>query len=171
MMENSNTIKIYAGTRNWYELVLATIFYTVTAYTILLFLYYLTFAFNGKEAMLKLFDFFYLGLPSLASALAFSVTKDIEIENNSSIISYYKVGPFTKTVKTSTIAFEYVSVFQETEGVFQTNLWYKGNKHYKMYEFEVKADAFKFGTLVSDKLNIDLLDATERGNNKWVEKT
>lgn len=171
-MEEKKSIQIYAGKRAWYELTLAAVFYMVTVYTLLMLLFHLTLDFDIFKAILSLFDFLYYGLPSLASALAFSVTKDVEIEFNSKIIfSHYKVGPFMKTQKTATVDFKYVSVFQEVEGVFQTNLWYKGNKHYKMYEFEIKEDAFDFGNQISDKLNVDLLDATERGNNKWIDKT
>ncbi len=28
-----------------------------------------------------------------------------------------------------------------------------------------------FGLLISNKLNIDVLDATEKGNFKWIDKT
>ena len=170
MMKQYNTVKIYSGKRAWYELSLAAVFYMVAIYTLLILLYDLTIGFNVYEAIISLNEFFMYGLPSLASAIAFSVTKDIEIKNNSHIVSYYCVGPFTKRFRTPTIEFEYVSVFEEIDGIFQTNLWYKGNKHYKMYEFESKEEAFKFGAMVSGKLNIDLLDATEKGNNKWVDK-
>ena len=66
---------------------------------------------------------------------------------------------------------EYVSVFLDDKDNFQVNLWYVGNKHYKMYVFEKKETAMKFGKHVAAKLNIDLLDATERGKNIWIEKT
>jgi hypothetical protein len=46
----------------------------------------------------------------------------------------------------------------------------KGNKHYKMYKLTEEEHALKFGAMVAQKLNIDLLDSTEKGNNKWVEK-
>ncbi|GAA4080330.1 hypothetical protein GCM10022389_28060 [Flavobacterium cheonanense] len=32
-------------------------------------------------------------------------------------------------------------------------------------------EAMSFGLLFSNKLNIDLLDATEKGNFKWIDKT
>jgi hypothetical protein len=40
-----------------------------------------------------------------------------------------------------------------------------------MYDFEKKELAMKFGEMLSTKLNIDLLDATEKGNFKWVDKS
>jgi len=39
-----------------------------------------------------------------------------------------------------------------------------------MYTYEDYESAMLFGRTVSDKLNLDLLDATEKGDFKWVEK-
>jgi hypothetical protein len=39
-----------------------------------------------------------------------------------------------------------------------------------MYKLTEEEHALKFGAMVAQKLNIDLLDSTEKGNNKWVEK-
>lgn len=168
--QNDNILKIYAGKRAWYELGLSSVFYMVPIYILLMTAYYL-FISDFNEALLSFFDFLYLGLPGLASALAFSMTKNLEINTDkNTIISYYCVGPFTKKVQTRTMEFEYISVFLNQAGDFETNLWYKGNKFYGMFAFYEKDEAFEFGKMLSDKLGIDLLDATERGNNKWVEK-
>ena len=76
-MENKKSIQIYVGKRAWYELALAAVFYTFLIYTVLMLLFHLTFDFDVLKAVLNFFDFLYYGLPSLASALAFSVTKEI----------------------------------------------------------------------------------------------
>ena len=39
-----------------------------------------------------------------------------------------------------------------------------------MYKLNEKEHALKFGAMVAQKLKIDLLDATDCGNNKWVDK-
>lgn len=39
-----------------------------------------------------------------------------------------------------------------------------------MYSFENKEAAYQFALDISNKLNIDLLDATEKGNFQWIEK-
>lgn len=46
----------------------------------------------------------------------------------------------------------------------------KWKKHYKMYDFDNKEAAYQFALDISNKLNIDLLDATEKGNFVWIEK-
>lgn len=38
-----------------------------------------------------------------------------------------------------------------------------------MYKITEKEHALKFGSMVAQKLNIDLLDATEKGNSKWID--
>ena len=39
-----------------------------------------------------------------------------------------------------------------------------------MFSFESKEAAYQFCLNISNKLNIDILDATEKGNFKWIEK-
>jgi hypothetical protein len=107
----------------------------------------------------------------LAGGIAFSITKTVLIDiDKDKLISRYTVGPFSRDVLTVVPELEYVAVFLNSKDQYEVNLWYTGNKHYKMYFFEEKESAFTFATAISNKLNIDLLDATEKGNNKWVEK-
>ena len=47
----------------------------------------------------------------------------------------------------------------------------EGKKPFNVFNFEEFQPAFDFGLLYSNKLNIDLLDATEKGNSKWIDKT
>lgn len=94
----------------------------------------------------------------------------IDIDKNK-LISIYSVGPFSKKIPSVVPELEYVSVFLNSKDIYEVNLWYKGNKHYTMYAFGEKQPAMKFGEQVSAKLDIDLLDATEKGNSKWIDKT
>jgi len=108
----------------------------------------------------------------LTGGVVFAVSKTILIDVDKDIlISRYNVGIFSKDVKSVVPKLEYVSVFLEEEQHYKVNLWYIGNKHYTMYSFEEKEIAFTFANHVATKLNIDLLDATKRGNNKWIETT
>lgn len=123
-------------------------------------------------------DFCLSKLPSLVegivycfcAGLALSVVKSVFIDlDQNKLISRYAVGPFSHK-KVSTIpALEYVSVFKDTKDQFQVNLWYKGNKHYKMYVFENSEPAFIFAKHVAMTLHLDLLNATKKGNFQWVE--
>ncbi len=105
-----------------------------------------------------------------AGGISFAITKNIFIDIDQNIlISRFCVGPFTKDVKSKIPQLEYVSVFFDSKELYEINLWYEGNKHYKMYFFEDKEPAMKFAELTARKLNIDLLDATEKGNSMWID--
>ena len=162
---------IFEGKRKWYELMLAAFFYGIAIYLLFSAFYY---AF--VDASLSMFiQSFYLtlafGLSGIAYGLRYSVTKNILIDTDTStIISRYCVGPFSYDVKTKANEFEYVSFFKDKNEIFGTNLWYKTNRHYKMYSFEEKESAFNFALTIANKLNVDLLDATEKGNSKWIDK-
>ena len=108
----------------------------------------------------------------LAGGVVFAISKTILIDvDKDLLISRYNVGMISKDVKSAVPKLEYVSVFLDEKQEYQVNLWYIGNKHYNMYSFDEKEMAFKLANHVANKLNLDLLDATERGNNKWIEIT
>ena len=109
---------------------------------------------------------------NLSGGIAFSVMKCVLIDvDKDKLISRYFIGPFSKDILSAIPELEYVSVFMDSKEFYQVNLWYIGNKHYNMYIFEEKEPAMKFAQIVSEKLNIDLLDATEKGNSQWIDTT
>ena len=64
---------------------------------------------------------------------------------------------------------EYVSVFNNMGAEqFEVNLWYEGNHHFNIMAFDESQPAFDYGKQFSEKLNLKLLDATEKGNSKWI---
>jgi len=64
---------------------------------------------------------------------------------------------------------EYVSVFKnEGAETYEVNLWYEGNHHFNVDNFDEAEPAFEFGRKFSEKLNLKLLDATQKGNFKWT---
>lgn len=99
---------------------------------------------------------------------AFQKSVFIDVDQNL-LISRFNVGPVTWQTKTDVPTLEYVSFFLQSQDLYTVNLWYEGNKHYKMYTFTTLDDAREFARYVSKKLAIDLLDATQPGNSKWME--
>jgi len=166
-----NEISIFNAKRSWYELLLAAVFFGAFIYMIVLFIY---FAFIEKsiEIAVRVFvTFFLFGTYCLVYGFKFSATKNMLINlQTNTVISRYIIGPFSYDVKLKVTEFEYISFFEDRHGEFGTNLWYVKNRHYEMYSFEDKESAFQFSLNLSNKLNIDLLDATEKGNFKWVDK-
>ncbi|NRA91585.1 MAG: hypothetical protein HRU26_02705 [Psychroserpens sp.] len=80
---------------------------------------------------------------------------------------------------------EYISVFSteeaitvraisaqttNTNSIIHLNLFFQGNKKITDYETKTFADAFDVALHIADALLIDLLDATVKGDFKWVDK-
>jgi len=133
------------------------------------FFYYLGFtekAFYGLAGVIKLITF------PLVSIVSLCLTKTILIDiDKNKLISRFQLGPFSKDVLSEIPELEYVAVFLNSKDVFEVNLWYKNNRHYQMYQFDEKAQAFNLAKLTSTKLNIELLDATVKGDFQWIDKT
>ena len=160
------------GNRPLWMRILAALFFTYMLYLVyelcLLFYYRGFSAFSSKT----LPSFAELIGYSLSGGITFCITKTVLIDtDNDLLISRFCVGPFSHDVKSRVPELEYVAVFFDSKENYEVNLWYVGNKHYRMYDFDEKKTAMKFAEMVSEKLNIDLLDATEKGNSKWIDKT
>lgn len=79
----------------------------------------------------------------------------------------------------------YISVFNTTENItvrvvtaeatnsraiIKLNLFFENNRQVTIYNTEDVRHAFDVASHIADALMIDLLDATEKGNFKWVDK-
>lgn len=107
--------------------------------------------------------------------ISFCSKKRIHIDIvNSRFRPTIEVGPI-KIGKWNTIQdYEYVSVFHQAlrDGsyIFEVNLWYDTNKHFKLYEEYDYKEAFLIAYDLSEELDIDLLDATVPNDYKWIDK-
>ena len=66
--------------------------------------------------------------------------------------------------------YDYISVFKVGES-FQVNLWYHDRSILNLLVIENFEDAIENAYQISAKLNIELLDASVKGNHRWVDKT
>jgi hypothetical protein len=171
-MEEKNEFELIVsqGKRPIWSTIVAALFFTYMIYSIYM-LIQMLWKFGFLEGVAQELPRFAQNIGyTLAGGISFSVTKTVLIDiDKSKLISRYFVGPFSKDVLSVVPDLEYISVFLDSKGYYQVNLWYKGNKHYKMYDFEEKNPALEFAQQAAAKLNIDLLDATEKGNSKWME--
>ena len=164
-------VAIFEKKRSWYELLLASVFYSAIIYMVTLIVYYGFIEVSTEICIRACVTLVFFGTYCFVYGLKFSATKNLLVDLDTNlIISIYIVGPFSYDVKSKVTEFEYVSFFQDKWGEYGTSLWYVKNRHYKMYSFENKDAACQFSLDISNKLNIDLLDATEKGNFKWLEK-
>lgn len=111
----------------------------------------------------------------IAAGIALCSRKRVYINlKESKFKSTVEVGPF-KVGKWKTINnYEYVSIFfdpsKSSSEIFEVNLWYDKNKHFELYAENNFEDAISVGFDISEKLNIDLLDATIANDYKWIDK-
>jgi hypothetical protein len=164
-------VSVFEGKRSWYDLLLASVFFSIFIYLLILLFYNTYFELSLIVFLKRLAPTIGLGGFCFIKGLQFSATKNMLIDlDTNTIVSRYIVGPFTYDSKTKAAEFEYVSFFKNKDDSFGTNLWYKVNRHFKMYSFEKEEAARNFSVEIAKKLNIDLLDATEKGNSKWIDK-
>ncbi|WP_339916072.1 hypothetical protein [Yeosuana marina] len=91
--------------------------------------------------------------------------------SNFKIMHSYSIGIFTYNEKWQNLEdLKYISVFNAYSG-YEINLWYKKNKFLRVFALEDSNEAFEKAFSLSEKLNIDLLDARIRGNHRWVYKS
>ncbi|GAB4154586.1 MAG: hypothetical protein Tsb0033_02760 [Winogradskyella sp.] len=108
---------------------------------------------------------------------------DLESKTYRNITTFLgiKVGKWNPLPKV-----EYISVFATNENitvralsaettntfpVTHLNLFYDNNKKITVYGTKDQKEAFEVASHIADALVIDLLDATEKGDFKWVDKT
>ena len=167
----NHKLTISQGKRPIWRTVIAAVFFTmmfvqIWGTLILLFNYEVTEEILKSVAKSLGPIIYWFGL-GLSAGLLKTIAIDTEKEN---LITTYSIGPFSRDFISTIPELQYVSVFKDAKELYQVNLWYKGNKRYNMFTFDEPQPAFVFAKTVCAKLNLDLLDATERGNNKWVEE-
>ncbi|WP_313804726.1 hypothetical protein [Flavobacterium sp.] len=169
---NENLIVVSEGKRPFWQTVIAAFLYTLCI-GYLLYFCYLLFSrdFNYENLKITL-GYFKDGVFILTLALSFSIVRTLYIDfEREKLMTEYSVGLIRHKRYSEIPLLEYVSVFKNTATEnYEVNLWYKGNKHFNVCTFEDFQPAFDFGLHFSNRLNLDLLDATEKGNSKWIEK-
>ena len=169
-MNNENII-ISESNRPYWQLIIAAALFTLSLAFIVMLFQNIDLENKGKrlagniELILILF---LLGTTFCSQKRVYLDLKKLKIKAS------YEVGPIKigrwQPIKNP----EYVSVFlrPKSDGstVFEVNLWYERVKHIELYERDDYMDAFKIGYNISEKLNIDLLDATVPNESKWIDK-
>lgn len=172
VVERKNVI-ISEGNRPLWQRVIAAIHYTAILY--LLFKFFIGFDLTSDNKKLKgSLSLLEIAIFLFPSALAFSVVKDIlfDLEQRKYKIQYC-VGPIRVGKWQALPDIEYVSVFKQPKAdggyAYEANLWYAGNRHFNVCESDLLEPAYKMGENVAKVLQVNLLDATEANNNKWVK--
>ena len=166
-------ILISEGERPIWQIIVASLFYTVGIGSLLLFFYRAELAAttatieNILYAIESSFYFFVLGF-------GFSVVKNVlfNLEENT-YKDEYAVGPIRFGKWRTLPKIIYVSVFKQplVDGSFrfEVNLWYKKNKHFNIYINNNYETTLEMGFYIANKLNVKLLDATIPNNYKYLD--
>lgn len=166
---SSHEIVVKQGKRHPLELLIGGVSFSIFFYLLFLFCFRL-WKNDSFDVVGSLYNLIILSGSLLATGIGFTVTKSIVIDlQKNKLVSVYSVG-FFNHYKTSEIPeLNYVSVFKNSKDIFEVNLWYGQNNHYKMFTFVHFDEALIFGKTIAKKLHLDLLNATQKGNSVWVE--
>ena len=172
---NAKEIVVSEGKKPLGILLIAAFLFTASLF-FFIYHFYLLFDFGGQfqiKVIKGITSNVSLSVYAFLGAISFSKVKTIYIDlEKEKLRTQHSVGVVKVNYFSVIPELENVSVFLNLQnGIFEVNLWYKGNKHYNVFNFEEYKSAFDFGLLFSNKLNIDLLDATKKGNSKWIDKT
>lgn len=141
-------------------------------YTSAIYVFYLVFHYWSIRWIAVGNELLFLGLLLFNAGTMFSTIRTVLFDSENKLIKVeYSVGAI-KYYSYQITDLKYISVFlNPSSKQFEINLWYKKNKHIKLSLFKDIKFAYDCGLKFSNLLNIDLLDATQKGNFKWVDKS
>ncbi|ARV09537.1 hypothetical protein BTO05_07740 [Winogradskyella sp. PC-19] len=118
-----------------------------------------------KLLLLTLVVFNWMVIPYLSR-------KSIHLNFSHKKIKYeQRIGPISIKKKWKTLKnLKYISVFS-TENGYEVNLWHSKNKIINLFVDEDIEAVVEKAFFFAEKLEIDLLDARERGYHRWINKT
>lgn len=160
---------VHEGNRPLWQTIIAGFIFTFMFYII--YQAVLMFYYQGyNDDTVRAFpSFFYLIVCCIVAGTSFSLVKSVFIDvDKDKLVTRFRIGLFSYDRISPVPSLEYVSVFKDGRGGYDVNLWYIGNKHYVMCDFYESEPAFVFARYVATKLNLDLLDATVKGDSKWI---
>lgn len=118
------------------------------------------------------FDLIALAFSTIVFYVAFflAVVRDYQFDfKNDQFKLIYRVGPLKYGVWEKLESLDYISVYQIKAGTFQVNLWYNTNRQVNFKTYDNFDMALKVGKVLARKLFINVLDASDPHNKKWIE--
>jgi hypothetical protein len=170
---HQNEILISQNKRPGWHFILGGLFY-IAALGLAFYPFYLLYTYPDDTSIEKdLAGNLVIALLAFIAGLGSSIVKtrylDLEKEK---LQTEFRLGFLKFRFQSSMPKLKYVSVFNNVGAeLFEVNLWYEGNRHFNIMDFDDAQQAMDYGKLFSDKLNLKLLDATVKGNSKWIDKT
>ena len=175
-MEKENVI-ISEGEKPIWKIVIASFFYTLSIFIITYYFYQFgsVILTNPINSLVIAIYYFIVAFSAMLMGLRFSMknTMFFDLENRK-FKDQYKVGPFKMGTWKLLPKLKYVSVFKNSRSVFEINMWHVQNKrytdkHFNIYNYSDGEEALETAFYIANKLNIKLLDATDKGNFKYLD--
>lgn len=161
-------IYITYGSRPIWQRILAAALLTASLYFVYLFV--ISYQSNVDKNVKGLASLFQVAIFCFAGAIGFSRVIDYQFnlkERSYRIIYNFGALQFGKSFSFKSI--DYISVyFNAGAEVVEVNLWYNTNKHFTMSHFQDPKKALESGAIIAKKLKIELWDATNPRQGKWV---
>lgn len=156
--------------RSLWHKIIAAFFYTIGIMGVLLFIFDYETSIN-TTLLKRRYIVLEMAACSLGIAFYFSVIQIYYFDFKNKLYKLEYVFVWFKQGKWKPLPeLEYVSVFQKEDGVYEINLWYVRNKHFKIYRMLNKEKAMEVGKQIATSLRIDFLDATVANDSKWIYK-
>ena len=168
-MKKKGNVMISEGVKPLWQRVIAALLYTLMFYLIITVYIKTPFLFSAYYSLLlplllPLLFIFSFAFP-LSAVKNYHFNFDAKKFKVEYAIGYLKYGKWKDLPK-----LEYISVFQKSESYYELNLWYYRNKHYNVFMYSEFDEAFLDAFQISEKLQIDLLDASVKNNYRWIDK-
>lgn len=168
----NNHIVIDEKVKPFWQTIIAALAFTLALAVIVFSIFYLKWDEKNSVNSGKTFS---VSIYLIGLGVGLSLHKRIYIDlKKSRFKSTNEVGPIKIGSWVTINNYEYVSIFTQplSDGgfSFKVNLWYDKNKHFTLYEKNDFESALEVAYFLSEKLNIDLLDATIPNDFKWIDK-
>ncbi|MEX0275368.1 MAG: hypothetical protein AB3N16_13415 [Flavobacteriaceae bacterium] len=167
-------VYISEGKRPIWQLIIASVLFTLGL--ILLLMAFTDYELIQVEGRTHGFDFgaLWVSLFCFSNGLVFSVVQNLHFDlTHKKLKKEYSLGPIKWGVWRSLPKIEYISIFKQLKKngkyVYEVNFWHGGNKHFNVYESLDKRACLEMGKIMAQRLHLDILDATEANNYKWLD--
>ncbi|MES2747588.1 MAG: hypothetical protein V4648_04370 [Bacteroidota bacterium] len=170
MDTNQNEILISQYKRPAWHFILGGLFY-IAAIGLTIYAFYQLYTFPEDYSYEKdLGGNLTIALFALVAGLGSSIvrTRYLNLEKEK-LQTEFRLWFLKIRIQSSMPELEYVSVFKnESTETYEVNLWYEGNHHFNVDNFDEAEPAFEYAKEFSEKLNLKVLDASVKGNSKWI---
>ena len=167
-MENKE-IYVSNGKRPLWQSFIAALLFTLSLY--LGYLFFQNFEVNPGKNYKSIASPLELAIICFAGAIGFSRVVDYRFNLKAReyrVIYNFGLLNFGKTYQFNSV--DYIAVyFNNSKEVYEVNLWYNTNKHFAMIIFNDANEGLKAGETLAKKLQLDLWDATNPHDGKWVD--